>query len=93
MHRTVTSIAVFLLLFGLACSSFNRADKAIEDDVRAKIAEAMPGKTFSVEVNVNKGVVTLSGQAASEDDRRRIGDAANSVRGVRSVINNITLQP
>jgi len=43
-------------------------------------------------VTVNHQVVTLSGHAASEADRRKIGDAAQSVNGVTTVINNITIQ-
>ena len=98
MNRKLSCLAVLLVLFGIACGSMNRVtpkqwdDKTIEADVRGKIAEAVPSKTFAVEVAVNNGVVTLSGHAASEDDRRRIGDAANSVHGVTSVINNITIQ-
>jgi osmotically-inducible protein OsmY len=83
----------------MACGSMNRAtpkewdDQAIEADVRAKIAEAVPSKTFAIEVKVNHRVVTLSGHAANETDRRKIGDAAQSVNGVTTVINNITIQP
>jgi len=99
MNRKFSYVAAFLVLFAMACGSMNRAtpkqwdDKAIEADVRSKILEAVPEKTLGVQVDVREGVVTLSGHAASEDDRRKIGDAANSVKGVRSVINNITIQP
>jgi osmotically-inducible protein OsmY len=90
---------MFVLLLGAACGSMNRMtpagldDTAIEADVRGKIAEAVPSKTFAVEVKVNGGVVTLSGHAKNEDDRRAIANAANSVHGVKSVINNITIEP
>ena len=90
---------LFILLLGFACGSMNRAtpkaldDTAIEADVRGKIAEAVPSKTFAVEVKVSGAVVTLSGHAKNEDDRRAIANAANSVNGVKSVINNITIQP
>jgi len=67
-------------------------DKVIEADVRGKIAEKVPSKTFAVDVKVNHQVVTLSGHAANESDRRAIGDAAQSVNGVTTVINNITIQ-
>ena len=91
------SVAV-LMIFALGCGSLNRAtpagmdDKAIEADVRGKIAEAVPSKTFAVEVMVDHAVVTLNGHAKNEDDRHKIGDAANSVHGVKSVINNITIE-
>jgi osmotically-inducible protein OsmY len=99
MNRKLSILAAFLVLFTIACGSMNRAtpkqwdDKAIEADVRSKIATAVPDKTFAVEINVHEAVVTLSGHAANEEDRRKIADAANSVNGVRSVINNITIQP
>lgn len=96
--RNMTVAVAFLMLFALACGSMNRVtpkqwdDKVIEADVRGKIAEAVPSKTFAVEVKVNHQVVTLSGHAASEEDRRKIGQAAQSVNGVTTVINNITVQ-
>lgn len=98
MKRNITVLASVLVLFAMACGSMNRAtpkqwdDKVIEADVRGKIATAVPSKTFAVEVKVNHQVVTLSGHAASEEDRRKIGDAAQSVNGVSTVINNITIQ-
>jgi osmotically-inducible protein OsmY len=99
MNRKVTAVALMLVLFTMACGSMNRAtpkawdDKTIEADVRGKIAEAIPSKTFAVEVEVHGQTVTLSGHAASASDRDKIGDAARSVNGVKSVINNITIQP
>lgn len=98
MNRSKYALAVaFMMLFTVACGSMNRAtprgmdDTVIEADVRGKIAEAVPSKTFAVEVKVHHQTVTLSGHAKSEEDRRKIADAANSVNGVRTVINNITL--
>ncbi len=99
MKRNLTVIMSAIVLLAIGCGSMNRAtpkewdDKAIEADVRAKIAEAVPSKTFAVEVRVDHRVVTLNGHAANETDRRKIGDAAQSVNGVTTVINNITIQP
>ena len=99
MKRSGTVVVATMLVLAMACGSMNRAtpkqwdDKVIEADVRGKIAEAVPSKTFAVDVKVNHQVVTLSGHAASEEDRRKIGAAAQSVNGVTTVINNITVQP
>jgi osmotically-inducible protein OsmY len=96
--RNATVLVAVLMLFAMACGSMNRAtpkqwdDKVIEADVRSKIATKVPSKTFAIEVNVNHQVVSLSGHAASESDRRAIGEAAQSVNGVTTVINNITVQ-
>jgi osmotically-inducible protein OsmY len=99
MNRNATILAVALLLFGVACGSMNRVlpsevdAKAMEADVRGKIAEAVPSKTFAVEVDVdNHAVVTLSGHADSQSDINKIVDAAKGVSGVRRVINNIHVQ-
>jgi osmotically-inducible protein OsmY len=96
MNRKLSAIAVFLVMFGVACGSMNRVlpsnmdAKAMEADVRSKIAEAVPSKTFAVEVNVdNHAVVTLSGHAASQSDINKIIDAAKSVNGVQRVISNL----
>jgi len=96
MYRRVSTLALFLVLFGVACGSMNRVlpsevdAKAMEADVRGKIAEAVPSKTFAIEVQVdNHAVVTLSGHADSQSDINKIVDAAKSVSGVKQVINNI----
>lgn len=99
MNRKLSVLTVLLVLFGVACGSMNRVlpsevdAKAMEADVRGKIAEAVPEKTFAVEVEVdNHAVVTLSGHAASQGDVTKIVEAARSVNGVQRVINNIHVQ-
>jgi osmotically-inducible protein OsmY len=100
MNRTAISrvLLVLIVLAATACGSMNRVtpagadDAAMEADIRAKIAEEIPGKTFDIGVSVKDGVATLSGSVATDADRRRIADAARSVNGVKSVINNLQLQ-
>lgn len=99
MNRKLSAVAVFLVLFGVACGSMNRVlpssvdAKAMEADVRGKIAEVVPEKTFAIEVQVDDhAIVTLSGHAASQSDIDKIVDAAKSVSGVKSVINNLHVQ-
>ncbi|HEX8169901.1 MAG TPA: BON domain-containing protein [Thermoanaerobaculia bacterium] len=99
MTRKLSALAVFLVLFGIACGSMNRVlpsnvdAKAMEADVRSKIATAVPDKTFAVEVTVDDhAVVTLSGHADSQDDVNKIVEAAKSVSGVARVINNIHVE-
>lgn len=100
MNRKITFYAFLALamVLPMACQSLNQMtpepmdDAAIELEVRSKIAEDVPSKTFAVEVSVRNGVVTLSGHAANNEDRRKIAQAANDVKGVKSVINNIHVQ-
>lgn len=99
MQRKFAPLVLFLVMFGFACGSMNRVlpsnfdAKAMEADVRGKIAEAVPEKTFAVEVQVdNHAVVTLDGHANSQGDINKIVDAARSVSGVHHVINHIHVQ-
>lgn len=101
MYRKQLSLtaALFLVILGVACGSMNRVlpssvdAKAMEADVRGKIAEAVPSKTFAIEVQVdNHAVVTLSGHADNQSDINKIVDAAGSVSGVKRVINRIHVQ-
>jgi osmotically-inducible protein OsmY len=99
MSRKLSVVAVFLMLFSIACGSMNRVlpeefdAKAMEADVRGKIATAVPEKTFAVEVQVDDhAVVTLTGHAASQSDINKIVDAARSVSGVQRVVNNLQVQ-
>jgi osmotically-inducible protein OsmY len=100
MHRKLSILAAFLVLFAMACGSMNKVlpsnvdAKAMEADVRSKIAEAVPEKTFAVEVQVDDhAVVTLEGHAKTDSDIVKIVDAAKSVNGVQKVINHLHVQP
>ena len=99
MARRVPVLFIFLMIFGLACGSINRAtpssmdDTAMKTDVKGKILETVPGKTFDIGVEVHDGVVTLKGDVKNASDRDEIGRAANSVHGVKRVINNIQIKP
>ena len=98
--RNYAVLSAFLLLFAMAGGSMNRVlpsqvdAKAMEADVRSKIAASVPEKTLAVEVNVDDhAIVTLSGHADSSSDIAKIVDAAKSVSGVKRVVNHIHVQP
>lgn len=100
MNRNLVYLVTALVaVFAIACGSMNRAtpaewDKtAMEADVRSKVATAVPGKTFEIGVSVNDNrVVTLNGTVGSQSEKNAIGNAAQSVNGVRGVINNIAVR-
>lgn len=98
MNRKTVVALVGLMLLALACTSLNQVtpsgldDNAIEVEVRAKIAEDAASKALGVQVKVDNGRVTLSGHADNAEQRRKIGQAANDVKGVKSVINNIHVE-
>ena len=100
MKRNLTlATTALMLIFAVACGSMNRATPAewdktsMEADVRSKVAGAVPGKTFDIGVSINDDrVVTLNGTVGSQADKNAIGSAAESVNGVRGVINNIAIR-
>lgn len=98
MSRKLSYLALFLLVLSVACGSINRAtpssmdDTAMKTDVKGKILETDPGKTFDIGVEVHSGVVTLNGTVNSAAERDEIVRAANSVHGVTRVIDNIQLK-
>jgi osmotically-inducible protein OsmY len=98
MTRKLSILVACLMVFSAACGSINRVtpssmdDTAMKTDVKGKILETDPGKVFEIGVDVHKGVVTLNGTVHSAVEREKIVDAANSVHGVKRVINNIQLK-
>lgn len=94
MSRNRSLMFLTLLLVALAASacSLNRVlpeaadEEAMEADVRAAIAAAVPGKTFDLGVDVTEGgAVRLSGDVDSTSDRDAIVAKVRQVNGVRSV--------
>lgn len=93
-RKNSTWLFLSLILVGLvagACSmnrqtpaSFDKA--AMEGDVRAAIAAAVPGKTFALEVDVmDGGRVKLSGHMDNGSDRDAVIAKVRQVNGVTSV--------
>ena len=95
MQKKLAAISVMVAFLAIACGSINRViptDEAMKVDVKGKIAEVYPAKATDIGVTVNSGVVTLSGTVENSTQRNAIENAANSVHGVKSVIDNITLK-
>jgi hypothetical protein len=95
MHRKFAAITLLLLLFGVACGSINRViptDEAMKVDVKGKIAEVYPAKATEIGVTVDHSVVTLTGTVDSVEQRKVIVAAANSVHGVKRVINKLSVK-
>jgi osmotically-inducible protein OsmY len=91
-------VTLFLFVFAAACGSINRVtpssmdNTAMKADVKGKIAEVYPREATNIGVTVDDGVVTLSGSVDTPIQAQKIGEAANSVHGVKQVINNIQVK-
>jgi hyperosmotically inducible protein len=66
-------------------------DSVIEARVKSTLNDASVGEKGDVNVEVNNGVVQLSGFVANLEVKNRAADAASTVEGVRDVRNNIAL--
>jgi hyperosmotically inducible protein len=70
------------------------SDSVITTKVKAKLAEAKLGTLIHVSVDTdNKGVVTLSGTAKTQESADKAAQIATATEGVTSVQNNIKVVP
>jgi osmotically-inducible protein OsmY len=67
-------------------------DSVITTKVKALLAEDHFLKSFEIGVKTYKGTVQLSGFVDSKDTVRKAGEITRSVKGVRSVKNNLTVK-
>src|SRR5947209_4589122 len=81
----------FLLIFALFSCSQQYKDEAIKKDLTSK---AKSGKEFTgVRFVVNDGIVSLSGECPTPQDRNKVESTVRGVYAVKGVINNITIAP
>ena len=77
---------------GSRTASQKAADEAVSTAVRSKLAANPALKPSNLSVATQDGVVTLGGQVAKVDDRNAAELAARSVKGVKSVLNRVTVR-
>lgn len=65
----------------------------LEVDVNSKLLDDQDLRSSSIDVKVSGGTATLSGQVSSEELKTRAERVAKTVKGIRSVINNIVVKP
>jgi|SRR5690606_17166526 len=103
MTRTVAALAVaastLLIVPGCAVSRDQSTvgeyidDAAITTKVKAKLAEDKTVSATSISVETLNGVVMLSGFAKSGTEKSRAEALAREVNGVKSVKNQVVVQP
>ncbi len=84
-----------LLLFTLTAICVAKdpiSDDVISDQVRLKLADDQIVKGGALNVEVKGGVVTLAGQVELPKQKERATKVAKKVKGVKQVVNNITLR-
>jgi hyperosmotically inducible protein len=68
------------------------SDNLIIDQVRIKLSADTEVKGGALEVDSKAGVVTLSGPVENERQKDKAAKLAKKVKGVKQVINNITIK-
>jgi osmotically-inducible protein OsmY len=91
-NKALLILSVMLVAMMASACSMNKVlpeaadEEAMMVEVRGAIADAVPGKTFDLGVDVTEnGVVTLTGEVDSASDRDAIVTRVGQVKGVRSV--------
>lgn len=95
MKQLHSSYVLALLLAGLAgCNKpASRSDAQVATDVDARIGRDAGITTHDIGVKADNGVVTLTGEVASDVERVSAASDAAMVDGVKTVVNNLTVQP
>lgn len=65
----------------------------LEVDVNSKLLDDQDLRSSSIDVKVSGGTAMLSGRVPTEDLKTRAEKLARTVKGIRSVINNIVVKP
>ena len=71
---------------------YKRSDQRIQEDVNDHLTDDPHLDATEIQVEVTDGEVTLTGNVGSRSDRRRAEDIADSVSGVRYVMNNLRVR-
>ena len=67
-------------------------DDSIRDEVMVHLASDPVVKGGNIDVNVKDGAVTLKGAVDSDQARHKAEKLAKHVKGVRSVVNQLTIK-
>ncbi len=85
--RLLAASVVLFLGFQFSSCKSRPKDSDLQSSVNQKLGS--PG----ISATVNDGVVTLDGQCPDEPCRTTAEQSAKDVKGVKSVVNNITVAP
>lgn len=94
------SVAALLITLLVGCSYLtgktagqNIDDATVTASVKAKLAADQDASTLTrIDVDTNKGTVTLNGVVADAATKERAAELAKKVSGVQKVVNNLQIQ-
>ena len=77
---------------GRGPKGYRRSDDRIRDDINDRLTDDAWLDASNIEVQVRETEVILSGAVNSREDKRRAEDLAESISGVRNVLNNLRVE-
>jgi hyperosmotically inducible protein len=101
MNRAISYLAVLVvfIFFAAGCKSMTGetageqvSDSTITSAVKAKLAGERVGTLTQVGVETVRKTVYLTGVVPSAEDKRRAGEVARNVDGVKEVVNNLQVR-
>lgn len=92
--RLAISLTVLFFMTGCQAMTGQTAGEIVDDSyitsaVKTNLATDKLVSLTRVEVETNNGVVYLTGQVQTAEQRSRIGSLASQVKGVKKVVNNL----
>jgi osmotically-inducible protein OsmY len=92
-------VTLALLFFMTGCQAMtgrtmgeNLDDSYITSAVKSKLASDKLVSLTRVEVETNNGIVYLTGQVETAEQRSHIGSLTSQVNGVKKVVNNLQVR-
>jgi len=94
MTSRICAALLLLCLCATLCLAQSKpiSDNLIIDQVRIKLSADTEVKGGALEVDSKQGVVTLSGSVETERQKDKATKLARKIKGVKQVINNITIK-
>jgi osmotically-inducible protein OsmY len=80
---------LFVFGFTLLFAACKPSDEKIAEAVKAKVSAISP----AISSSVKNGVVTLSGEVADEAAKSAVISALQGEKGVKDIVNNLTIPP
>ena len=94
--RSVFFLVLVMIATLVACASASDAEKvgdmALAENVKSVLEADDSLRSFNIGIETRDGVVILSGWVSSQDALVKAGQIARSVKGTRSVENNLIVK-
>jgi osmotically-inducible protein OsmY len=91
----VLALVLILVMTAVSAAALQQAsnDDQIYDLVRRRLAGDPDVRGGALDITVKEGIVTLKGVVRSEKAKKKADKLTRKVKGVKSVVNELTVKP